>query len=222
MITFIKNDKYISFLNFLIVIVFLLFEVSYYWFLLIELTIIIVFLIFMLFRFYIRSKIKYSELESVNELRKIHFKYDNYKDIYEEIDDFDLEMKGYQKLLESISINFLRMDNKLDIIDYDVVNQGLVFLEKNIKKDENRQKDYDVVKEGITVIKKYYDDKGIRKDKTKKHKKMLLISLVLLLITIALVVIYLITMKMTIFSIASPIFIVLLIIANILLSNINK
>lgn len=222
MITFIKSDKYISFLNFLIVLIFLLFNVSYYWFLLLELSIIMIFLVFMLFRFHIRSKVRFKELETINKLRKMNFKYEDYQDLYEDYMDFELEIKGYKKLLETISINFLRMDNKLDIIDYSVVDQGLELLEKNIKDNKNRKKDYEHIKDSIDIIKKYYDKEGIRKDKTKNHKTMLIICGILGLISLLLLLIYFVFNKIEIYSIVSTIYIIILVVVNIIYSHINR
>ena len=51
MINFIKNDKYLSLINIIIILVFLFTKISYNWFLVIELFIISLYLIFMIYRF---------------------------------------------------------------------------------------------------------------------------------------------------------------------------
>ena len=222
MMLFIKYDKYLSFINIVIVICFLIFNSAYYWFLILELTVIMIYLLFMLYRFYLRSKVKEKEIEKINELKKFSFKYENYNDIYEEEDDFDLEMVSYEKLLEVLSINFLRMDSKLDIVDYSIVDEGLKHLEKNIKKNNNRKKDYEFIKECIEIIKKYYNDKCIRKDNIKKHKKLISLLIVLSIISLSLLVIYFVFNKIGLYSIIASVFIIIMIVANLIVEHINK
>ncbi len=222
MISFIKHDKYISLVNIIVVIIFLLFNVSYYYFLLLELTIIMLYLIFILYRFYLRSRIKSDDMDKIKELYKLDLKYEDYKDIYEEEDTFELEIGEYKSFIDGILVRVLRMDNKLNIDGYDILDQGLDNLEKNIQHDKKRKKNYELIKEVISIIKKYYDKDCNRKENILKHKRLLIICSVLTIVSLLFLTIYFIFDNIELYSIVSSIFIVVLLVVNLFLSGYNK
>lgn len=222
MISFIKHDKYISLVNIIVVIIFLLFNVSYYYFLLLELTIIMLYLIFILYRFYLRSRIKSDDMDKIKELYKLDLKYEDYKDIYEEEDTFELEIGEYKSFIDGILVKVLRMDNKLNIDGYDILDQGLDNLEKNIQHDKKRKKNYELIKEVISIIKKYYDKDCNRKENILKHKRLLIICSVLTIVSLLFLTIYFIFDNIELYSIVSSVFIVVLLVVNLFLSGYNK
>ncbi len=222
MISFIKHDKYISLINIIVVIIFLLFNVSYYYFLLLELTIIMLYLIFILYRFYLRSRIKSDDMDKIKELYKLDLKYEDYKDIYEEEDTFELEIGEYKSFIDGILVKVLRMDNKLNIDGYDILDQGLDNLEKNIQHDKKRKKNYELIKEVISIIKKYYDKDCNRKENILKHKRLLIICSVLTIVSLLFLTIYFIFDNIELYSIVSSVFIVVLLVVNLFLSGYNK
>ncbi len=201
MIFFVKNDKYVSFI----------------WFLVIELLLIMLYLVFMIYRLYLRKKVKYNEIEIVKELYYKNFKYDNYSDVYENSDDFDSYVGEYKKLLDVVIINFLRMDNELNIENYDYIDMGLDELEKNINSNKEREYDYKLVKSVINIIKKYYNKKCYRKDNIKKNKKIIGYLVVLCVISFIILISYFIEKNIGIYSVISSIYILCLVIINIVL-----
>ena len=222
MINFIKNDKYLSLINIIIILVFLFTKISYNWFLVIELFIISLYLIFMIYRFYLRSRVTCEDYLKVKELLKMKFKYDDYSDVYEDEDNFDLEIVGYKKLLNVVLTNFIRMDKKLDIESYEYLNLSLDNLKKCIKDNKTRKEQYELIDDVIKIIKKYYDKNVTRKDSILKYKKMLTILICLTIISIVILVVYLINKNLLLYSVISSIFILVLIITSIIVSGLNK
>ena len=222
MINFIKNDKYLSIINIIIILVFLFTRISYNWFLVIELTLISLYLIFMTYRFYLRSRVVCDDYLKVKELLKMKFKYNDYSDVYEDEADFDLEIIGFKKLLNVVLINFIRMDKKLDIESYEYLELSLDNLKKIIKDNKTRKEQYDLIEEVIKIIKKHYDKNTIRKDSITNYKKILTILICLTVISLVLLVVYLINMKLLLFSVLSSIYIVILFIIAIVIGGLNK
>ncbi len=221
MIFFVKNDKYVSFINIIIVMVFLIFNISFIWFLVIELILIMLYLIFMIYRLYLRKKVKYNEIEIVKELYYKNFKYDNYSDVYENSDDFDSYIGEYKKLLGVVIINFLRMDNKLNIDNFDYIDMGLDELEKNKSGNKEREYNYRLVNSVVNIIKKYYNKNCYRKDNIKKNKKLCSYLAVLTIISFVILISYFVKKNIQMYSVISSIYILCLIIVNVILL-INK
>ena len=222
MINFIKNDKYISYINIIVILLFIFLNINYYWFLIIELTIISLYFIFMIYRFYLRTRIEHDDFMTLKELYKTKFQYKDYSDIYEEEDDFNLKIVEYKKLLDVILINILRMDKKLNIESYKYIDEGLELLESISSGNSIRKTNYDLVNDSIKIIKKHYNKDCYRKESIKKHNKLLTILILLSLVPFILLIMYLITNKIALYSLISSIYILILFVIALIISTLNK
>jgi hypothetical protein len=176
----------------------------------------------MIYRFYLKSKVDCFEYKTIKKLLNKNFEYNDYSKIYDEQDDFDLEIGEYKKLLNVIINNFLRMDGKLNIVGYEYIDMGLDILKKNIDKNNKIKDDYNLVNDSIKIIKKYYNKKCIRKNNIKNNNKLLTILIVLTIITLLILLLYLISKNLNLFTFISTIYIIILFIVVLILNNKNK
>ena len=222
MINFIKYDKNVSIINVAMVLALIIFRMPYIWFLVIELFLISLYLIFMMYRFYLRSRVLNKEMNIINELKKIKFEYNDYSDIYEDEDNFNLEVDGYKRLIDVVLINFIRMDKRLNLESYKYLDLGLDNLKDTVNGNKKRKHNYELVKKSIDIIKKYYDENCIRKDSIKNYVKFLRIVIVFTIISIIFLAIYIYDKNAYFYSVISSIFIAIMFIVNWIIGNENK
>jgi len=222
MINFIKYDKNVSIINVAMVLALIIFRMPYIWFLVIELFLISLYLIFMMYRFYLRSRVLNKEMNIINELKKIKFEYNDYSDIYEDEDNFNLEVDGYKRLIDVVLINFIRMDKRLNLESYKYLDLGLDNLKDTVNGNKKRKHNYELVKKSIDIIKKYYDENCVRKDSIKNYVKFLRIVIVFTIISIIFLAIYIYDKNAYFYSVISSIFIAIMFIVNWIIGNENK